>query len=146
MNQYKIPLFQTLSLHSLILIHNIFVQQCRHARVNIFRQCSCNIQYDISAILVFSDRITVCNVLKHAAFQLVMIPRRPSRITVCWNVSSAKSKPNTASRSKVSCHRSKNSQRHCGYYEATATEYRQSQQVQKTYKNHTKCWSNTSFQ
>lgn len=37
-------------------------------------------------------------------------------------------------------HRSKNSQRHCGYYEATATEYRQSQQGQKTYKNHTKCW------
>ena len=30
--------------------------------------------------------------------------------------------------------RSKNSQRHCGYYEATATEYRQSQQVQKAYK------------
>ena len=42
--------------------------------------------------------------------------------------------------SKVSCHRSKNSQRHGGYYEATATEYRQSQQVQKTYKNRTKCW------
>ena len=38
------------------------------------------------------------------------------------------------------CHRSKNSQRHCGYYEATATEYRQSQQVQETYKKRTKCW------
>ena len=48
--------------------------------------------------------------------------------------------PNTASRSRVSCHRSKNSQRHCGYYEATATEYRQFQQVQKTYKKRTKCW------
>ena len=34
----------------------------------------------------------------------------------------------------------------CGYYEATATEYRQSQQVQKTYKKRTKCWLNTSFQ
>ena len=42
--------------------------------------------------------------------------------------------------SRVSCHRSKNSQRHCGYYEATATEYRQSQQVQETYKKRTKCW------
>lgn len=63
----------------------------------------------------------------------------------CWNVSSARSKPNTASRSRVSCHRSKNSQRHCGYYEATATEYRQSQQVQKTYKKPHKMLVNCTF-
>ena len=47
---------------------------------------------------------------------------------------------------KVSCHRSKNSQRHCGYYEATATEYQQSQQVQKTYKNRIKYWRTAPFQ
>ena len=51
----------------------VFVQKCRHACVDILRQRSCNIRYDIPAILVFSDRITVRNVLKHAAFQLVMI-------------------------------------------------------------------------